>query len=492
MRANNIGELKKSGYKPVPVKEELRKNLIENKTDPFPGIVGYEKSVIPSIKNAILARHDFILLGLRGQAKTRILRSLVNLLDEYIPVVDKCEINDNPFNPICKRCKKLISQMGDKTPVSWLHRDLRYNEKLATPDVTISDLIGDIDPIKAANERLALSDEEVVHYGLIPRTNRGIFSINELPDLNSRIQVGLLNILEERDLQIRGFALRLDLDILLVFTANPEDYTNRGTIITPLKDRIDSQIMTHYPRNIEDALRITEQESWIKRDSGFELTIPYVIKEINEQIAFEARKSEFVDQTSGVSARVPISCMETVVSNMERRSIKNGEKKIMARVLDSYAVVPSISGKIELVYEGEQQGPVAVANRIIGQAINKVFQKYFPNPYRKQSKKKTQIKEEEQEDSVYREIINWFSKGNSVQLSDEMSEEEYKKELGQVPDLFNVAKNHFKTDKKEEIHLAMELVLEGLYQNSVIAKESFDTGITYKDMLKTMFESIEA
>ncbi len=492
-RPLTLGELIKSGYKVLTVKEELRKNLIAGKVDPFTGIVGFEKTVIPALKNAILARHDFILLGLRGQAKTRILRSLVNLLDEYVPVIAGCEINDNPFDPICKRCKKLKQDKGNQLPIAWLDREFRYNEKLATPDVTISDLIGDVDPIKAANERLALSDEDAIHYGLIPRTNRGIFAINELPDLNTRIQVGLLNILEERDLQIRGFPVRLDLDVLLAFTANPEDYTNRGTIITPLKDRIDSQIMTHYPRTMDDAIRITEQESWISRDSGLELRIPHLIKQVVELITFEARKSEFVDQTSGVSARVSISCMENVVSNMERRALKNKEKKVYARILDVYAAVPAVSGKIELVYEGEQQGVTAVANKIVGQAINRAFLERFPSPYKKTARR-TQPKPEEEpeEDTTYKEIIHWFSKGNAVGLVDDMSNDEYKKAVSKVTGLEEIVKAHLKPDNDDGLYLLMELVLEGLYQNSIIAKESLDVGVTYKDMLKTMFESIEA
>lgn len=357
-----IGELRKNGYRIHTVKDEVRNNLIakiNRKETLFPGIIGFEKTVIPAIVNAILAKHDIMLLGLRGQAKSRIVRQLPSLLDEYVPIIRGCEINDNPYHPVCKRCTDLVKENGDNTEIEWLHRDARLGEKLATPDVTIADLIGDIDPIKAASQRLHYSHEGAIHFGIIPRTNRGIFAINELPDLQPRIQVGLFNIMQEKDIQIRGFNVRIPLDIMIVFTANPEDYTNRGSIITPLKDRIDSQIFTHYPRTIEDAIRITEQEASLDRD-GKEIIIPHYFKEIIEQIAFEARKSEFVDQKSGVSARLTIAALENLVSNAERRAIFLNDKYIVPRICDLAHVLPGMTGKIELVFEGEQEGPLKV------------------------------------------------------------------------------------------------------------------------------------
>ena len=356
------GELKSAGYRVLDVKEEIRTNLIKklsNKEQLFPGIIGFDDTVIPSVVNSLLGRHDIMLLGLRGQAKSRIVRLLPSLLDEYIPVVAGCEINDNPFSPVCKRCHDLSVEMGDGLEIDWIEREARLGEKLATPDVTMADLIGDIDPIKAATKKLHYSHEGAIHFGIIPRTNRGIFAINELPDLQPRIQVGLFNIMQEKDIQIRGFNVRIPLDILIVFTANPEDYTNRGNIITPLKDRIDSQIFTHYPRTIEEAIRITEQEARVERD-GKQVEIPHYFREIIEQVAFEARKSEFVDQKSGVSARLTIAAIENLVSNAERRAFSTGDPCIAPRISDLPHVLPGMTGKIELVFEGEQEGPVRV------------------------------------------------------------------------------------------------------------------------------------
>jgi len=370
-----IGELRKSGYEVHTVKDEMRNNLIRklrNKEPLFPGIIGYDQTVIPSIVNALLARHDVLLLGLRGQAKSRIVRMLPSLLDDHIPFIKGCEINDNPYKPVCKRCTDLVRQHGDDVEIEWLHRDRRFGEKLATPDVTIADLIGDIDPIKAASQRLHYSHEGAIHFGIIPRTNRGIFAINELPDLQPRIQVGLFNIMEEKDIQIRGFNIRIPLDLMIVFTANPEDYTNRGNLITPLKDRIDSQILTHYPRTIEDAIKITEQEAWIQRD-GREVIIPSYFREIIEQAAFEARKSEYVDQKSGVSARLTISAIENLVSNAERRAILVGDRSIVPRICDLPYALPGMTGKVELVFEGEQEGPIKVSKALIGKAVREVL-----------------------------------------------------------------------------------------------------------------------
>src|SRR4051795_8708623 len=347
MNIHTLGELRASGYRVRSVKDEMRENLlakIASGESTFPGIHGYERTVIPAIHNAILSKHDIILLGLRGQAKTRMLRSLIMLLDERIPVIEGCEINDSPLSPTCKRCRRLAAEKGDDLPVAWMKREERYREKLATPDVTVADLIGDIDPIKAANQRLTYADEEVIHYGIIPRTNRGIFAINELPDLAPRIQVALLNILEERDLQIRGFPVRIPMDVVLVFSANPEDYTSRGNIITPLKDRIDSQILTHYPQSVETAMRITSQEAWVDRANRAQIEVPDYVRSLIEQIAFVARESELVDQSSGVSARLTIAAMELLQSNLERRAAMTGDTYVFPRLADLAMLLPAITG----------------------------------------------------------------------------------------------------------------------------------------------------
>src|SRR5437588_9219255 len=381
MNIHTLGELRASDYRITSVKDEMRRNLlaaIARGETLFPGIHGYERTVIPAIHNAVLSKHDIILLGLRGQAKTRILRSMTALLDERIPAIEGCEINDSPFETTTKRCRRLAVEQGDDLPVAWVARDERYREKLATPDVTVADLIGDIDPIKAANQRLTYADEEVIHYGIIPRTNRGIFAINELPDLAPRIQVALLNILEERDLQIRGFPVRIPMDVVLVFSANPEDYTSRGNIITPLKDRIDSQILTHYPQSVQTALQITSQEAWINRPVKAKIEIPDYIRELIEQIAFVARDSELVDQSSGVSARPPIPALELLHSNLERRAAMTGETMIFPRLSDFAMLLPAITGKVEMVYEGEQQGAEVVARKLIGTAVAKLFESKFP------------------------------------------------------------------------------------------------------------------
>lgn len=489
-RAQTLGELRVSGYKVLPVKEEMRKNLldkIKRKERLFPGIIGYDRTVVPALVNAMLSKHDFILLGLRGQAKTRILRGLVAFLDEAIPAIQGCEINDNPFAPVCKACRKKVTELGDSTPIAWIPGEARFREKLATPDVTIADLIGDVDPIKAASLRLTYADEEVIHYGIIPRTNRGIFAINELPDLPPRIQVGLLNIMEERDLQIRGFPIRIPLDILIVYSANPEDYTNRGNIITPLRDRIDSQIMTHYPEGMEDSLAITEQEAWTRRDGNCELVVPRYIEELIEEIAFQARKSEFVDQKSGVSARLPISARENLLSNMERRAVLTGEKKVYPRICDLAALVPAVSGKIELVYEGEQEGPTQVAKRLIGQAVNKLFTDHFPAAHKEKKRKEAAPMTL---DTPYKEILGWFSEGNSTLVSDEMPASEYLAALDKVRGLKEIAKKYFPAGNPEEQGLVMELILEGLHQNATLAKENLESRTSYRDMLETMLRGI--
>jgi len=495
--ARTVGELKSSGYRGVPVKDEMRANLVQKlktKEPLFPGIVGYERTVVPSIVNAILARHDFILLGLRGQAKSRILRGLTGFLNGAIPVVEGCDINDDPLAPICKRCRRLSAEKGDALPVAWIGPDARYREKLATPDVTMADLIGDVDPIKAASEKRSLSDEEVIHYGIIPRTHRGIFAINELPDLQTRIQVGLLNIMEERDIQIRGFPIRLPIDVCIVYSANPEDYTNRGTIITPLKDRIDSQILTHYPATIEDAMAITTQEAWTGRNGAPSVRVPKLLRELVESIAFAARKSEFVDQSSGVSARLSIAAMEDVVSNAERRALLNGETSGMPRVCDLYAALPAVTGKIELVYEGEQEGAVAVARRVLGNAVQELFGRYFPASAPKEQPKKygsgKGSKDTSVDETVYKAALDWFAKGNAVELTDTMPSSDYVKALSSVPGLRDVAAKHLKPASDEESAFAMEFVLEGLHQNSLVAREELGAKVSYRDMLKQMFESM--
>jgi magnesium chelatase subunit I len=492
-----VGDLRASGAKVVPVKEELRRNLVRKLRAGerlFPGIVGYDKTVLPALQNAILAKHDFILLGLRGQGKSRILRQLANLLDEAVPVVPGCPVNDHPLAPICKACLRTVT---DQTEIGWLQRGDRYREKLATPDVTMADLIGDIDPIKAANERRSLSDEEIIHWGILPRTHRGIFAINELPDLQTRIQVGLLNIMEERDVQVRGFPVRLPIDVCIVYTANPEDYTNRGTIITPLKDRIDSQIMTHYPASLEDSAAITRQEAWTERGQVCEVRIPNLVRELVEELAFQARKSEFVDQGSGVSARMPISALENVVSNGERRALRTGEARVVPRICDLFAAVPAIAGKIELVYEGEREGVSVVAKRIVGQAVQAAFKRVFPDAYASRPAKPGKgrsgpgTKDAPLDETVYKPVLEWFARGNRVEINDSMSSGEYARALDQVPGLRELAERHLRP-AEDELALAMEFVLEGLHQNSLVAREDLESSVSYKDMLKSMFESMGA
>ena len=486
-RPSTLGELKKSGYKVLPVKEEIRKNLIQkiqNNEQLFPGIIGYEKTVVPALINAILAKHDIILLGLRGQAKSRMVRQIPSLLDDYVPIIRGSEINDNPFAPVSKFGADRIAERGDETEIEWVPRDARFSEKLATPDVTIADLIGDIDPIKAATQRLHYSHEGAIHFGLIPRSNRGIFAINELPDLQPRIQVGLFNILEEKDIQIRGFNIRIPLDVMIIFTANPEDYTNRGNIITPLKDRIDSQILTHYPRSLDDAIAITEQEAWVRRN-GMEARVPHYFKEIIEHIAFEARASEFVDQKSGVSARLTIAAMENLVSNAERRAIVLNEKCIVPRICDLPHVLPGLTGKIELVFEGEQEGSIKVSKALIGKAVRAVFKKYFPDPLMKRQKGQQQT----HEDPEYGKIVGWFESGNSLEVADEMPLAAYFTELDRVKGLRELTMRHMKIDEsnKAELASAMEFALDGLHQNSKIAKDEVEHITTYKDMVGSIF-----
>lgn len=476
-RPTTLGALRESGYAPRSVKRELRDNLrarLAAGDRLFPGILGYERTVIPSIVNAVLAQHDFILLGLRGQAKTRLLRALTDHLDEAIPVLAGSEINDDPLAPISTWGRRLVDEAGDEAPIEWLPRDLRYNEKLATPDVSIADLLGDIDPIKAATRKLTYADPEVIHFGLVPRTNRGIFAINELPDLAPRIQVGLLNLLEERDLQIRGFTVRMPLDLLMVFSANPEDYTNRGSIITPLKDRISSQIMTHYPQELDVSRRITDQEAWIERDDP--VTIPDEFRRLVEEIAFVARESDLVDQSSGVSARMPISALEILHSNLERRALATGDTPLYPRVCDLPMLLPALTGKLEMVYEGEQQGVEVVTRQIIGQAVQRVFDDHFPEVGREVGSGG------EDDDGPYAAVVRWFADGNSIELSDEQPFAEYAAELAKVPGLMELAEAH--GDSPEARALAAEIILEGLHQHLKLAREDVDSRVTYQEVVK--------
>lgn len=479
-----LGQLKKSGWESKSVKEEIRNNLIRKITsgeELFPGIVGYDKTVIPQLKHALLSRHDIILLGLRGQGKSKILRMLSSLLDEYMPIITGSEINDDPFAPLSKYAREKVAELGDDTPISWVPRTQRYAEKLATPDTSVADLIGDIDPIKAATRRLTLADEEVINFGLIPRTNRGIFAINELPDLQPRIQVALLNIMQERDIQIRGFNIRIPLDVLMVYSANPEDYTNRGNIITPLKDRIDSQIITHYPKTRDAGMSITAQEAWTDRGS-ISIELPDYVREVVEQIAFEARNSEYIDQKSGVSTRMTITAMEHIYSAAEHRAVVNNETETVVRIADIFHAIPALTGKLELVYEGEQEGAINVAKLLIGKAINVIFKKYFPDPQKKQKEGETK--------SEFSEIITWFSDNNTLELPDYLSDKEYKKHLESVPGLTSIVKKHGKAKTDKQLYSQMDFVLEALHQNSMLSKDDLDDARNFKDLVGSMLGSL--
>lgn len=481
-----LGELKKSNYISKTIKQEIRDNLIKKmqaKENPFPGILGYEDSVIPDTERALLSQHNILFLGLRGQAKTRMARQMISLLDEYIPIVAGSEINDDPLQPISKHATDLIAEKGDATPIEWLHRNQRYGEKLATPDVSVADLIGDIDPIKAANLKLSFADERVLHYGIIPRSNRSIFVINELPDLQARIQVSLFNILEEGDLQIRGFKLRLPLDVLFVFTANPEDYTNRGSIVTPLKDRIQSQILTHYPKSIETSLEITEQEAGINEVQKQKVTVSDLIKRLIEQVAFEARGSELVDKKSGVSARLTISAYENAVSAAERRAIINNEKQTQVWLSDLIGIIPSITGKIELVYEGEQEGPYQVAFNLLEKAIRTQFGVYFPNP---DALKKKKGKEAATEENPYKAITRWFDAGNTLNNFFESKDEDKIQQLYKVDGLHTMVKKFYHSANEKENALLMEFVLHGLAAYSLISKKVVEGKIEFKDLMGSM------
>ena len=451
-----LGDLRRAGLRSRPVKQEIRDNLVQKLQSGetlFPGIIGYDETVIPQLVNAILSRHNFILLGLRGQAKSRILRGLADLLDEQIPVVPGCEIHDDPLAPLCAACRARVALEGDAMSIGWLPREARYVEKLATPDVTIADMLGDIDPIKAAQAGLNLSDELTMHYGLLPRANRGIFAVNELPDLAGKIQVGLFNILQEGDVQIKGYPIRLRLDVMLVFTANPEDYTARGKIITPLKDRIGSEIRTHYPTTRHNAMTITSQEAWTERTGATTIDIPSYVREIVEEVAFQARADRKIDKRSGVSQRLPITTLELVVSNAERRALASGESLVVPRVTDIYAALPSITGKFELEYEGELRGAETVARDLIRGAVGTVFTGVF--------------------DGVdTRTVVEWFDLGGTLQLGDATSAEEVIVQTRRVQGLRELAENAGvpKGAPAPTVAAAIDFILEGLCAQKKISR----------------------
>ena len=474
-KIKTLADLKKAKYKQKSIKDELRENLIyniQNKINVFQGIHGYEKSVIPEIERAILSRHNINLLGLRGQAKTRIARLMVNLLDEYIPYVKGSEIYDDPITPISRASIELTKKMGDDTPISWLHRSERFAEKLATPDVTVADLIGDIDPIKAANLKLSYADDRVIHYGMIPRANRCIFVINELPDLQARIQVSLFNILQEGDVQIRGFKLRLELDMQFIFTANPEDYTNRGSIVTPLKDRIGSQILTHYPKDIETAKKITNQEIKATLSQKENIYLPSLAADLLEEISFEARQSEYIDEKSGVSARLSISALENLLSSAEQRLLRNNESKTTVRLSDFSSIIPAITGKVELVYEGEQEGAEFVANKLIDSAIKTLFEKNFP---------KIEKLEKQGANTPYDDLVTWFFNESKFEILNGISEKEYQKKLLSIEPLNKLLKEYHPEALKEDIYFLNEFVLWGLVQFKKLSKVEYSEGIEIQD-----------
>jgi magnesium chelatase subunit I len=488
-KIKTVGALKKSGYQPKTVKEELRANLIkklQQKETTFPGILGYEESVVPDVERALLSKHNILFLGLRGQAKTRMARLMTELLDEYIPCISGSEINDDPLQPVSRYALDLLATQGDDTPIHWIHRSERYGEKLATPDVSVADLIGDVDPIKAANLRLTFADERVIHYGIIPKSNRGIFVINEIPDLQARIQVALFNILEEGDIQIRGFKLRLPLDMLFVFTANPEDYTNRGSIVTPLKDRIESQILTHYPKTLETSLAITAQEAEIDAAQKAMINTSDLIKRLIEQVAFEARSNEYVDKKSGVSARLTIAALENAVSAAERRAIINQEKNTQVWISDLAGIIPSITGKIELVYEGEQEGPYQVALNLMDKAIRTQFIQYFPNPESFKKKRNTGKESSREEENPFKAVIRWFDNGNSVDTPFGLTDKEKIVQLYAVNGLHALVKKYFNKANEMETALLMEFVLHGLASYSLISKKMVDNRIEFKDLIGSM------
>jgi magnesium chelatase subunit I len=471
-----LGQLKKAGYISKNIKDELRDNLIAKikaKETTFTGVHGFENSVIPEMERAILSRHNINLLGLRGQAKTRLARKMVGLLDEYIPIVAGSEINDDPFHPISRFAKNLILEKGDDTPIAWLHRNDRFAEKLATPDVTVADLIGDVDPIKAANLKLSYADDSVIHFGMIPRANRCLFVINELPDLQARIQVALFNILQEGDIQIRGFKLRMPLDIQFIFTANPEDYTNRGSIVTPLKDRIGSQILTHYPETIAIARTITQQEAKLNEQQSQAVYVPSLAKDLIEQIAFEARDSEYIDHKSGVSARMTITAYENLVSTAERRALQSGSDTTTVRLSDFMGIIPALTGKVELVYEGEQEGAASVAQKLICDSIHTFFPAYFP---------KIEKLERDDQASPYAKTLEWFFAETGFELLDDATDEEYRKQLDAIAPLEALIQKYQPNTPLEDRYFLKEFILWGLVEYNKLSKDRIEIGYQFKDL----------
>lgn len=471
-----LGELKKSGYITKSIKDELRSNLkakIQAGKPVFEGVHGFENTVIPELERAILSRHNINLLGLRGQAKTRLARKMTELLDEYIPYVAGSEINDDPLQPISRFAQNLITEKGDETPIAWLHRSERFFEKLATPDVTVADLIGDVDPIKAANLKLSYADDRVIHFGMIPRANRCIFVINELPDLQARIQVALFNILQEGDIQIRGFKVRMPLDMQFVFTANPEDYTNRGSIVTPLKDRIGSQILTHYPESVKIARMITEQEAKLDTNQSEMVYVPSLARNLLEQISFEARESEYIDHKSGVSARMSITAFENLLSTAERRALRNNEEKTTVRLSDFMGIIPSITGKVELVYEGEQEGAASVAQILLGSAIYTLFPGYFP---------KIEKLEKLDEKTTYTDLIEWFFVESGFELLDDTTNADYQEILDSIVPLEKLIKKYQPDLTPEDIYFMKEFVLWAMVEYKKISKDRIIEGYQFKDI----------
>lgn len=487
MKIENIktlAELKKSGWVSRSIKDELRDNLrtkIKSGKPVFDGVHGFENTVIPELERAILSRHNINLLGLRGQAKTRLARKMIELLDEYMPIVDGSEINDDPFNPISRFAKDLIAEKGDATPIKWIHRSERFSEKLATPDVTVADLIGDVDPIKAANLKLSYADDRVIHFGMIPRANRCLFVINELPDLQARIQVALFNILQEGDIQIRGFKVRMALDMQFVFTANPEDYTNRGSIVTPLKDRIGSQILTHYPETVAIAKTITHQEAKLDQQQSDAVHVPNLAKDLLEQISFEARESEYIDAKSGVSARMSITAYENLLSTAERRALLSGSDKTSVRLSDFMGIIPAITGKVELVYEGEQEGAAVVAQYLIADAIKTFFPAYFP---------KIEKLERDADTSPYAKILEWFFAETGFELLDDATDEEYKKQLDAVTPLEDLIQKYQPEFPTEDKYFLKEFVLWGLVEYDKLSKDRVDVGYQFKDLYSSYINKL--
>jgi magnesium chelatase subunit I len=485
LKLDTLGLLRENKVTTKSIKQELRVNLIDafkKGERVFKGIHGFEHTVIPDIERSILSNHNILLLGLRGQAKTRIARLMVHLLDEYIPVIKDSELNEDPFHPITQHSKSLILKYGDDLPISWLHKSERFVEKLATPDVSVADLIGDIDPIKAATLQLNYADDRVIHFGIIPRSNRCIFIINELPDLQARIQVSLFNILQESDIQIRGFKLRLPLDIQFVFTANPEDYTNRGSIVTPLKDRIDSQILTHYPESIQIAKKITIQEANIQPEQLESISIHPIYQDMIERIVFAARESEFVDDKSGVSSRLSISAYENLISAAERRMLKNKQTSTSVRLADFWGVIPSITGKIELVYEGELEGPYDIAINLLGTAIREEFLAHFPNPDNNKLKGK--------KNEIYDPIIQWFNASNTLKIPLDSPDDYFQNQLNLISYLKELA-FEYTNAKSNDLYVYMELILHGLAEFNIINKEMLDEEIQFKDYLADMLDHLD-